>query len=66
MLPGQHLRMLPISLFYSDVTQVTAYISLPPPRGVVLHIGVSLHPTPIAHAKNDHPPGRAVFFMDEV
>ena len=29
LLPRQHLRMLPVSLLYSDVVQVTDYISLP-------------------------------------
>ena len=42
-LPRQHLRMLPISLFYSDVAQVTGYIRVTSlPGGVVLHIGMLL------------------------
>ena len=39
-----------------------------PPRGVVLHIGVSLHPTPNTNSscEKQPPPREGRFFMDEV
>ena len=40
LLPRQPIRMLLISLFYSDVAYVTGYITVT--LGVVLHIGVRL------------------------
>ena len=42
LLPRQHLRMLPISLFYSDVAEVIVYIiviSFPGLRSCTLVLG---------------------------
>ena len=52
-LPRQHIRMLLVSLFYSDVAKVTGYIIVISLPGVVLHIGIGLCPTPMCKTTRD-------------